>query len=292
MQEFLPKIVFIAVSYRTTAAAVSYARAVSSHPGAAGVEAGVVLVDNTDGPEAGQVRSALGTQLPRGLQLLDAHGNLGYFGGARVGLTCIADRGWKPDWIVVSNVDLEFPVGDLLEGLSSRDPTQYGVIAPSILSSISARDLNPYLLSRPQHWRMHLYKHLFRSYVALTAYELASTALHHVRRRAERDGSGAAPVERTIYAPHGSMMIFSAEYFRRGGTFEHEPFLFGEEISVAEYCRRAGLPVVYAPDLGVVHHEHASISRLPGRNVQGFHRAASAYCADRYFPLGGRASTL
>src|SRR6185437_3069774 len=68
-----------------------------------------------------------------------------------------------------------------------------------------------------------------------------------------------------IYAPHGSLIIFSRRFFEAGGYLDKDLFLYGEEISVAEMCRSLSLPVLYEPRLRVVHNEHQSTGKALSR---------------------------
>lgn len=95
--------------------------------------------------------------------------------------------------------------------------------------------------------------------------------------------STAENADRQVYAPHGALMVLSREFFRRGGSLEHPPFLFGEEITIAEEALRVSLPVIYSPSIAVIHEQHASVSRLPSRVHHEFVSHAAAYVADEYF---------
>jgi hypothetical protein len=86
-----------------------------------------------------------------------------------------------------------------------------------------------------------------------------------------------------VYAAHGSFIIFHRNYFLERNDFSHKPFLFGEEISVAENLRSSQLKAVYWPDLKIKHQEHQSTGRIPNRKMRKFISEASRYCADRFF---------
>jgi hypothetical protein len=78
-------------------------------------------------------------------------------------------------------------------------------------------------------------------------------------------------------------MAFSREYFARGGTLTHVPFLYGEEIMVAETARRLELAVVYDSGFRIKHVEHSTTGKNP---LVGQYLADSArHCANIYFPL-------
>ncbi|HEU4654944.1 MAG TPA: hypothetical protein VFS47_13225 [Steroidobacteraceae bacterium] len=213
------------------------------------------------------------------MSYVKAPGNLGYFGGARHGLAKHRRTHGTPDWLVVCNVDLTFDTRALIQRLAGIQDANIGVIAPQIISTASGRQLNPYMTRRPTRLRMHVYKWLFQSYIGLSMYSVASEWL--LKRRSSVRSDHKIP--RRIYAAHGAFMIFSKRYFTCGATLEHPPFLFGEEISVAEQARNAGLSVIYDPQIRVEHEEHVSISTLPSRRVQAFHAEAAAFIAEKYF---------
>jgi hypothetical protein len=100
-----------------------------------------------------------------------------------------------------------------------------------------------------------------RNWLLLNAY----TAMHLLRKKlwtmvaqTFRD-SAKADKRGVIYAPHGALIAFHRRYFRAGSNpFEHDAFLFNEEITVAEGARQRGLQVLFVPDVVVRHHEHVS----------------------------------
>jgi GT2 family glycosyltransferase len=244
----------------------------------------VLVVDNS--VEAGP------PELPAesNFTLARAEENLGYFGGARHGLSLYLREHPLPDWVIVSNVDLLIADGQFLNKLALlRARPRLGVVAPSIRSALTGRDQNPFMRRRPSALRMHSYKWIYRSRLALNMYELASAAFHKVRSAFRgRPQLGTELPEKpgeTIYAPHGSFLIFSSEYFRAGGSLEFPCFLFGEEIYLAETLRKLELDAVYEPSLEVLHQEHKSTRLLKSRRMARAVASSAKYCADTYFPL-------
>ena len=269
------KVLYIAVNYGTAEHARRYIDCFRTSPQGARL----ILVDNTE-PER-RVPLEVEPDFENVVYYCPTRANLGYFGGARYGASSWMARSFDPEWIVISNVDLTFDPAQLRSALARQVCTRVGVVAPAILSSPSCENLNPFMESRPTRTRMQAYKRIFRSYAGFVAYSWLSRV---VRRRA---WSGRAPdglaTERTIYAPHGAFMIISREFFRRGGNLHHPPFLFGEEITIAEQARALSLPIVYCPTIRVIHEQHASTSGLPTRLHQGLEADAAAYVADAYF---------
>jgi GT2 family glycosyltransferase len=280
----------VAVNYNTTQHSLALARRFDELPDLQ-ARAMLMLVDNSVGGHAGELGRAL-REAGSGATCISPGSNLGYFGGARFGLEAARSRGLLFRWLVVSNVDLQFDPEEVVGRLAALDAAQIGVVAPNITSSLTGKRLNPYMRHRPMALRMHAYKWIYRFYPSMRAYEWLSMVrgqLHAAgvgrRHRPTVLSSGASETEVLvpIYAGHGSMLAFSQEYFRRGGSLGHAPFLFGEEISVAEAALRSGLSVVWHPGIAVEHAEHVSVGKLPGHRMHGFLREATAYCADTYF---------
>ncbi len=259
-------------------------------------ELSVVIVDNgSDEGSRAVLEGAKATGLA--IETLSEQTNWGYLGGARCGLKAIERWEVAPDWVIVSNSDIEFDEPHFLENLESLLDPEIGVVAPSILSGISHKNQNPYMVVRPRAQRMHFLKWVFRFKVTCFLYQMAGLLKSLAKRQLESPvaepmtettpgpGGERRDPARAIYAPHGSFMIFSRRYFERGGNLEHKPFLFGEEVTVAENCRRLGLKVWYEPSLVVSHADHGTMGWIPSDLMLRCQREASAFCADTYFPL-------
>ncbi|MBI4421983.1 MAG: glycosyltransferase family 2 protein [Gemmatimonadetes bacterium] len=199
-------------------------------------------------------------------QTLHVRENLFYWGAARFALDrCFPRPATLPDWIIVCNDDVEIRDPSFLSTLLALDPRDHGVIAPSIISTRSQRDGNPFLRSRwgwfeRSKWRLY-YTHYAVARVLLVAYA-ARTAIESLFRIGRGDPAGSRArgghPER-IYAPHGAFVIFSRTFFERGGSLDATVRLYAEEITTGEIARRIGVPVVYDPRLRVFHREHATV---------------------------------
>jgi GT2 family glycosyltransferase len=287
--------VIVGVNYDTDPMAVQFVRAASALVCDGGVS--LVIVDNAEGGGREALLADLERADPR-LRVVRAGRNLGYFGGAALGLReYVGAHGW-PDWVMVANVDIEFRDPDLLRRLLDLPwPDNLGIVAPSIWSRKSLRDLNPRLVRRPRRATMKFYKLIFANVVTLNLYEIAAAAKHVVTYllrqgrglagRALASSTGAGPRQsegrRVIYAPQGSCLIFSRQYFTRGGTLDYPSFLFGEELYVAETARELGLAVVYEPRLKLWHDDHASTGLIRSRRIAGHQGRSARFIADRYF---------
>ena len=254
-----------------------------------------VLVDNSEGPQEREIGHRLRAE-GTGVLYVRAPRNLGYFCGADYGLRQYVAVHGEPDWVVVSNVDIRFDDPCCLNRLQDfHAADDVGVVAPSIWSRRSRRDLNPRMRQRPGAAAMHMYKIVFGTWATLNAYELLAAAKHTTKyllkhyileplRQAPSDGAARRiPPLESIYAPQGSCVIFSNRFFERGGSLVYPSFLFGEEIYVAETARHLGLRVIYHPGIRVSHDDHSSTGLVRSRRVARLVKASARYIADRYF---------
>ena len=293
----------MAVNYQTDSLALRFVR--DATMASRGTSTRIVLVDNTNRADSTEFFDQIHAENPDVLCLKPPQ-NLGYFGGASFGFNAFLGTGQDFDWVIVSNVDIEFRSQGFFARLGELGSTEdVGVVAPSIMSELSHHDQNPFMLERPSRMRMEYFSLINGSYYLVNAYALLSAIYRRARHLVRRGtlGSTQAGTESregvptvspsaldgqgmSIYAPHGACMIFSKRFFSEGGSLDLPVFLFGEEICIAEAVRSLGLRVLYDPGLALTHHEHQS----PGwRGILLSRRAASylaestAYLVDTYF---------
>jgi GT2 family glycosyltransferase len=279
----------IGVNYRTDEHAVRFARSLEKYSAR---EVKTILVDNTERDDPNVFFRRIG-EANANIKCLQAPRNLGYFGGAKFGLAQYLLGSPPPDWVIVCNVDVEFDDSQFFSALQELETTlSLGVVAPRIWSARWKRDLNPKISQRPSKARMNLYKVIFGNYYLQMIYEILSflkNGLEASIRERLASFRGHPQVEMqiedasSIYAPHGSCMIFNRRYFSAGGNFEYSVFLFGEEIFVAETAKRLGLAVRYCPRLRILDSEHASTGIIRSREVAGYMKAATNYLVEHYF---------
>jgi GT2 family glycosyltransferase len=294
-------VVVIGVNYGTDDMALRFVRDLSRISKTEDVV--IVLVDNTERSDSSELFSGVLSENPDAM-CVKPPSNLGYFGGASFGLREYLRTGQDFDWLIVSNVDIEFSDGDFFTHLRDVDDIEnVGVVAPSIWSNISRRDLNPRMVVRPSKKRIKFYKLLYRNFLVTRLYVLLSKAKYalnyvlryrllaavnvrlaplHFRRKSTENAHTEDSLKR-IYAPQGSCIIFSKLYFLRGGDLNYPSFLFGEEIYVAETVRSIGLRTVYAPQLKVHHDDHVSTNEYRSREMVSYLHEAAVFIADTYF---------
>ena len=224
--------------------------------------------------------------------VLNSDENLGYFGAAQWALERYLSSNAQPNYVIVSNTDISFPGGDFFEKLESYYSTgseEVGVIAPDIRlverggNPSTRTNQNPHMVMRPSRAKMHALAWISRYYAVYSCYAMLSSIRYKIINLLSGGGEAEVREPIGIYAPFGAFMIFTKEYFERGGTLRYGAFLFGEEIFVAETARRIGLKVIFDPRFLVEHHEHSSISKRPSRQIAVYASQSARYLANTYF---------
>lgn len=224
------------------------------------------------------------------LKVLNIPQNKGYFGAAQAALEYYSTQKQLPPFVIVSNVDLEISDKDFVNKVTTlKFDAKTAVIAPAIISLLSKRNSNPYLSHRPTNTRMHFYKWVFAHWLTCQAYQLLGLtkaklkSLFSRNPAALRAGVLIDQKSSPIYAAHGSFMIFTSNYFQNGGNFKHGAFLYGEEVTVAEFCLKHDLKTIYEPNIQIYHREHGSTGMVYSRKTLSFIKESSKYLADTYF---------
>ncbi len=203
--------------------------------------------------------------------------NLGYMPGANYVYQEIKKWGFVFDFLVVSNVDLEFETKNYKQTLYAYDTDNVGIIAPAIVDN--GKDLNPYRINKPtkryQKFTLMYFKYpVFRSF--LDCARKIKKRLHHTSKTYIEDGM-------KIYMPYGACFIFTKHYFEAGGNLQHELFLYAEESFVAEQCRKIHKDIIYVPDIYIKNKGHVSTGTLNTRVHSDYLVKGCQYVLKHYY---------
>lgn len=164
--------------------------------------------------------------------------NLGYLGGA---LPIYNAKAQDYDYVSISNVDLAL-APDFFEQLLKIDDKGIGWIAPDIYTDKINRHENPCMLSRPTQRNFRIWNIIYSSTWIYRLYH----ALYLLKSHQKKEYPAC-----TIYAGHGSFMLFTKAFVDKHPEIHFPGFMYGEEIYLAELVRRAGLTVQYEPILHI-----------------------------------------
>jgi GT2 family glycosyltransferase len=89
--------------------------------------------------------------------------------------------------------------------------------------------------------------------------------------------------ERNIYSGHGSFIILTDEYFKKGGFIDGRLFLYGEEEFITALAIRNNMNIRFIPSLEVFHDEHKTIgSVMLTPKIYNFQKRAYNYIKTEY----------
>jgi hypothetical protein len=211
-----PKAAVITVNYKSVHSTVEFLHSLERAETFS--ELKVIIVDNS--PEEKQpsgIRVAVKNYT--NAELIESPTNLGYFGAARFALDKHLKQENLPDWVIVSNHDIQIEDPEFFEKLLAMDPTSVGVIAPSIQAIPSRVEQNPFMRRRPGRLHWSKFQLVASSYAMAMAWDwlwrqkakFKAWTAHRTTNLPQSDK------RRAVYAPHGSFLIFSRRYFEAGG---------------------------------------------------------------------------
>jgi len=271
------KIVFITVNYKKTEDTISFIESLASLEGFTACR--IVIVDNESTNESKLLLEELKNKYPNKITCFYNNKNLFYLKGVAFALNNLySDKNKMPEWIIVCNNDIIIEQRDFVLRLLSLNYKDYGIIAPSIISSLTGKDQNPFLV---HHFRK---LDILKQNIFLANWYLASLIII-LRRPIKIIRSYLKPVSLSrethrIYAPYGAFVIFSRVFFEKGGFLDTNFELYGEEITIAEIAQNIGVPVIYYPYLKVIHKCHASTGiNFSKNNFYYAKRAHKHFCA-------------
>jgi len=282
------RVLVIAVNYNSDREARTWLAALARVT--AGLPPGQVtpmVVDNTSRAKSEEFFRTLRAVHPSVITV-KAPGNLGYFGGAAHGWAAWQQVGGvQPDWVMVSNVDVDFADASFFPTLLNADyPAGTGVVGPTIVSAARKGDWNPKISRRPSAQTMRRYVWLYRSHWIFNLYEQAARVKYALASWRAKGTTSPAPQGEALvpaYAVHGACMLFRRDYFERGGDLRYPSFLFGEEVFVAETARRLDLSTWHDPRLKLVSQDHVSTGRFRTKAMTKYMRDSAVVLVERYF---------
>jgi GT2 family glycosyltransferase len=277
------RLLLISVNYRSAESCISLVESILKAEQCSQIA--VRIVDNCSGDDSVRTLQGAFLSFPNA-ELFVSQSNLGYFGGANFALHRYLEKNREcPDWVIVCNHDVRIEDLAFFAKLLARDGAAVGMIAPSIKAIPRGTEQNPFMRHRPGRWSWSKVRLVSSNYKIAFVWDWLWRQKSRLKSWfAVRRGAPQHSKRReSVYAPHGSFLIFSRRFFECGGFLDGNLFLYGEEISVAEICRELRLPVVFDPSLQVLHAEHHSTGTALSRFTFECQRNSVRYLTSRYF---------
>jgi GT2 family glycosyltransferase len=264
-------ILIITVNYRNTSVTEDFIHSLEKVHEFQQVQ--LVIVDSASTNATKEELEALLHNSSLHTQIICSDQNTYYWGGVALAIKHLKlEFSMGPKWLIACNNDILFTQQDFLKQLIALDPDKYPVIGPTIYSSVTGKNLNPAMAKPINIFGKFYYSILFinpkTARLIQIIRQMTQKLFYTVFKR-------STPTSGKIYAPHGSLMIFSKHYFTRGGWIDDNFKLYGEEISTAEIALNNNLEIHYLPQLEVSHVDHSST----GTNIwqDWFYHAKETY---------------
>ena len=234
----------------------------------------IVIVDNY--PESNAIES-LSEKFLNNLTYHHPKKNLGYSGGFKYGLERL-DKEY--DFIVQSNADMVFTEIDFFEKMmDSKKINKLGVYCPKILSTSSWANQNPYLLKEPSKlWKLKFF--LINNF---DLFFRINTYLSSKKNIPKKKKSNFTNRFNKIFAPHGSFICYSSNFFAKGAGVESRNFLYYEEEILGYECKEKNIDVIYDSENVIHHKEHTSTTNIDLRSKRLYKKQSFNILRERYF---------
>ena len=273
------QILIITVNYKDTNVTENFVHSLGNLDASDKVK--LVVVDSASTPKTKDNLQSLLHSSTLKTQLIVSASNTFYWGGVALALdTLDLNYANGPSWIIVCNNDILFTQQDFLEQLIALDPDKYPVIGPTIYSSVTGKNLNPYM-DQPIRRLEKIYLSLF--YINYVTARIMQISLKWLKKLLATLKHPSPSKIKKIYAPHGSFVIFSNQYFKRGGWIDSNYEMYGEEVTTAEIAKKNKIPIFFVPELEVLHIDHSSTASLSWKREFNYAKTAYLYYKNAYF---------
>lgn len=220
------------------------------------------------------------TYTDRPFYVYKGYGNVGYLPGALIGFSNGSLKFDDYDFIWITNTDIEISEDFFrlfYEFVESKGSVVY---APQVIDSLGCKQ-NPLWTKRPTNKKISIISIQSSNIYLYYIYTLLSRIRKRLSFNSSRTGTEGNSNSR-VYALHGCSMIIPSNLFKRT-KHSYEPFLFCEELYLAEEARIQGIDC-YVDERNVVrHHEHASFMGLPKRNQVQWLNESICWIKQRYW---------
>ncbi len=212
----------------------------------------------------------------KNINLICSGSNLGYFGAVRYAIDRTVRNIENYELIIVSNNDILIKDVDFFSNVFNKISDAF-VIAPRIISLIDNHDQNPFRETKITP-KQEIFWNLYFSNYHLAKILIIMKLLLRLIFRQNIDVDS----ERNIYAGHGAFLIFSKEYFKKGGYIDNGFFLYAEENTVAAITERINGSIKYCPSLIVYHSEHQTVGQKLTKQKYQIQKRANQYFSKAY----------
>ncbi len=255
-----PAVAVVTVAYHSEDALEGFFRTL---PGALdGVAAEVVVVDNASADRDGSAERAR----RGGAAFVGLDENLGYGAGADAGVAALRTR---PDYVVIANPDVEFTDGAIRALLEAADAVPEG-------AAFGPRIVDEHGVVYPSARRFP------RIGTGVGHALLGRIAPGNPWSRAYRAEDDHGSHRRETDWLSGACLLLRRSAYDAVGGFDHDYFMYFEDVDLGQRLADAGWHSIYVPDAVVVHFGARSTSLVAGQMDRAHHASAYRYLSRVY----------
>lgn len=203
------------------------------------------------------------------VEVISNQSNLGYFSGLNVGIREMRRRLPDFDFLIIGNNDLIFAEEFFSTLQADRIHLKSNLIVCPDLITLDNTHQNPHVLSGISRFREMIWDLYFSNYHAARLISRISTSL---KKWVERSDYKHHELNGFIYQGYGACYIVTQNFFDKFDDLWAPGFLMGEEFYLATQLESIGHKMYYWPQLKVLHHDHATVSKIPSRKLWEYSR--------------------
>ena len=190
--------------------------------------------------------------------------NSGYFGGLNIGIKHLRENFENIDYLVIGNNDLVFPA-DFIDNVQKnlRLFEIYPIISPDLIT-LDGIHQNPHVIKGLSKFRETIFDIYFTNYRLA---KIINFIAKMTRRVSDRKDEQQFEVAQTISQGYGACYILGPVFFSNFDLLWAPTFLMGEELFLSKQLESRGLQIYYEPGIIVNHHDHGTLSKMPGKKL-------------------------
>ncbi len=262
----MERILITIVNYANEEEVLQYANMVSKQTIANKIRLVVISNKESDEPKINLDKEL--NKLNLSTEILDPNENLGYLNGSLYGYREYMQKySEKPNWIIVSNTDIEIPNEKFFETLLKKKyESNIWCVAPSVYSPNNNSYDNPHYETRCSLKKINRIIWIHdRPKLALIYSKLAKIKAQFSRPSKKES--------QYVYSVHGCFFALRNDFIEKIKNNYYKGFLYSEEAYIAENILLHNKKCFYDSSLEVIHNEN-SVTGLLGM------RKKSKYIAD------------
>ena len=217
----------------------------------------IVIIDNESSNFSFSSLKSITKNTNLDIEIIRSSINNYYWGGIQLGLDKFYQNKKDFDWIIACNNDIEFNDHSFFEKLYDLKESSSSIIAPQIISSLTSKDLNPFMIKPISFYYEIYYKIYYHFFLTAKIVHKFGQLIQFIKKKMINNKL----LTNEIYAAHGSCIIFKNDFFIKGGYLETGFTMYGEEISTAEIAKKTDSKISYLPKLSLIHNEHQSTKK-------------------------------